>query len=71
MNRDTTIDALLEEQPDVLSPDEVAQLLRVSSQTVLRWVQDGQLAVITLGPRLRRIRKGDLREFLLSRVDQD
>ena len=42
-----------------LTPQEVSGLLRVSVQTVRRWIKDGELPAYKVG-RGWRIRKGDL-----------
>lgn len=66
MNDPAAIDALLEDLPEVLTMDEIADLLRVSTATVLRWQKDNGLRAIVLSERLRRVRKADLREFLVQ-----
>jgi len=60
---DDAVDALLADQPDMLTPDEVADLLRVTLHTVARWRREGQLKAFTIG-RIVRIQKDDLRTFL-------
>jgi len=50
--------------------DEVAEKLKVSTRTVYRWVDAGDLPVIKLTPGGRgnvRISEQDLREFLEAR----
>jgi excisionase family DNA binding protein len=69
MNDPKAVDSLLEGQPDLLTTDEVAELMRVSQGTVLRWIKDQGLTVIAIGPRLRRIQREHLREWLL-RADE-
>lgn len=66
MNNPQAIDELLSELPDVLTPEEVADLMRVSVDTVARWAKQYGLQVLDVGPRMRRVRKVDLRAFLLS-----
>lgn len=73
MNDPATIDALLEDLPSVSTTREVADLLRVEPQTVLKWAdeEDG-LRSITFGMkarRVRRFRKADLRDYLLRDGD--
>lgn len=63
------VDALLADQPEVMTPPEVAELLRVSQQTIARWRRDGQLRAFTMG-RTVRIRKEDLRQMLLAAYEQ-
>lgn len=65
MNDKTAVDALLQDLPEVLTVAEVAELMRVDASTVGQWAKDYGLTVITIGPRTRRIRLEDLREFLL------
>ncbi|MEV4902893.1 helix-turn-helix domain-containing protein [Citricoccus sp. NPDC055426] len=66
MNDPKAVDSLLEGHPDLLTTDEVAELMRVSQNTVLRWINTMGLTVISVGPRLRRIQRSDLREWLLE-----
>ena len=50
--------------------DEVAKKLKVSTRTVYRWVEAGDLTIIKLTPSDRgnvRISEQDLREFLEAR----
>lgn len=69
MNDPDAIDGLLEDLPDVITTDEAAQLMRVQPSTVIRWADELGLNIISIGPRIRRIRKEDLRAFLL-RTDE-
>ena len=41
---------------DVLTPDEVALLLRVPRSRVLELIRGGAIEVVVLGPRTKRIR---------------
>ena len=43
-------------------PDEVAQMLRVSKRTVLRWIQQGRLVGVRVGGCIR-IRRDDFFRF--------
>lgn len=74
MNDPQTIDSLLKDLPELCTTQEIAALLRVEPQTVLKWTsQEGGLQDITFGNRARRVRrfrKEDLREYLL-RSDED
>jgi len=63
------VDALLADQPEMLTPDEVADLLRVTTHTVARWRREGQLKTFTMG-RIVRITKDDLRIFLQAAYTQ-
>lgn len=66
MNDPTAIDHLLSGQPEMLTTEEVAELMRVERPTVLRWASDYGLKILSIGPRIKRIRREDLREFLLT-----
>lgn len=66
MNDPTAIDALLADVPEMLTTEEVAELMRVERPTVLRWANEQGLKVLSVGPRLKRIRREDLRTFLLT-----
>lgn len=66
MNDAATVDELLADLPEVLTLDEIATLLRVSPNTVLKWQREDGLKTLVLGERLRRVRKADLREFLIQ-----
>ena len=61
--------ALLADQPEVMTPQEVANLLRVSQQTIARWRREGQLRAFTIG-RTVRIRRDDLRQMLQAAYEQ-
>lgn len=54
---------------EVLTPDEVAKLLRVSKRTVERLCQSGKLRAIRVG-RLWRIPRSSLEEFLRGPQEQ-
>lgn len=69
MNDPAAIDSLLESLPDVLTTEDVAEMMRVESQTVRKWIQHYGLRAISVGPRIKRIRKADLRDFLLTSDD--
>lgn len=66
MNDAAAVDALLADMPEVLTMEEISDLLRVSTATVLRWTKDDGLKVLVLGERIRRIRKVDLHAFLVQ-----
>lgn len=66
MNDAAAVDALLADLPEVLTPEEISDLLRVSTATVLRWQREYGLKTLVLGERLRRVRKTDLRDFLIA-----
>lgn len=66
MNDPKAVDTLLEDQPELLTTDEICTLMRVSQGTVLRWMKDQDLPVITVGPRVRRVQLAHFREWLLQ-----
>ncbi|MBW4686946.1 MAG: helix-turn-helix domain-containing protein [Komarekiella atlantica HA4396-MV6] len=53
-----------EEDISFLKTIEVAELLRVHQRTVQRWISSNNLKATKVGPRIWRIRKKDLNEFL-------
>lgn len=69
MNDPQAVDELLSDLPEVVTFEEIAELLRVSPATVLRWQREQGLKTLVLGSRIRRVRKTDLREFLLHGDD--
>ena len=46
------------------TPAEVASILRISDQTVLQRIHEGDLYAVRLGPRLYRVPLGSLMQFL-------
>ena len=48
----------------LLTPKQVAKKLNVSVFTVYRWIKAGKLKAIKLTPRVFRIHKKDLNQFL-------
>lgn len=46
---------------DLLSTAEASRLTGMSDSTIKRWITDGTLPGIRLGPRVLRVRRGDLR----------
>lgn len=69
MNDSDVVDALLEGAPDLLTTEEVADLLRVTQPTVLGWCRKSGLRSIAVGSRVRRVRRADLRDFLINNDD--
>jgi excisionase family DNA binding protein len=55
---------LFDDSPDILTTEEVANVLRVSTSTVVRWATDEGLSCIQVGPRLHRFPKWSVKEFL-------
>jgi len=61
---DRTMADLFDDSPDILTTEEVANVLRVSASTVVRWATDEGLSCIQVGPRLHRFPKWAVKEFL-------
>jgi excisionase family DNA binding protein len=57
------LSASLAEERSFLTPKEVSDFLRVSTQTVLRWIKEGKLPAYKVG-RVWRISKVDLDKWL-------
>lgn len=55
---------LLDAAEDLLTPGEVAHLLRVDPETVLRWKKDGKLSSVRTPGGHRRYPKGRISELL-------
>lgn len=66
MNDPSLVDRIIEDLPEIVTVDEIAEVLRVENPTVRRWIRDGHLHGIRLGQRLVRVYKDDLRAFLLK-----
>ena len=56
------------EKPTYYTVEEVKDILRVSLETVRRYVRSGKLPAIKLGNKYIRIEKGDLEAFLKTLV---
>ncbi|MHB8598188.1 MAG: helix-turn-helix domain-containing protein [Ktedonobacteraceae bacterium] len=54
----------------LLTSEQVADRLQVSSQTVYSWLRTGELPSVRIG-RLWRVRPSDLEEFLRKRGQKD
>jgi excisionase family DNA binding protein len=52
------------EEESFLTPQEISDLLQVSVQTVRRWIKEETLPAYKVGPRVWRIRKIDLDDWL-------
>ncbi|WP_106124195.1 helix-turn-helix domain-containing protein [Nesterenkonia sandarakina] len=66
VNDPRLIDDLLEGFPDLATPQEVGDLLRVGIVTINKWMRSGHIPSIRAGLRVNRIPKKELREFLLN-----
>ena len=60
----STLSIDLAEQQPFLTPKEVSDLLQVSVQTVRRWIKEKSLPAYKVGPRMWRIKRADLEEWL-------
>ena len=55
----------MDSKDEVLTPDEAAQLLKVSKKTLLRHARDGQVPGVKLG-RVWRFRRSELLDLLTT-----
>lgn len=57
-------------EKDLLRPDEVATILKVSVKTVYGWIDQGGLDAVRIGPcgRLIRIKREDANSMIKSTV---
>ena len=55
---------MTDEKPVYYTVEEVKDILKVSLETVRRYVRSGKLPAIKLGHKYIRIEKGDLDKFL-------
>ncbi len=53
----------------LLTPEQVAERLQVTVQTIYTWMRSGYLPSVKMG-RLWRIRPGDLEEFIKQQKHQ-
>ncbi|MEA3449610.1 MAG: helix-turn-helix domain-containing protein [Patescibacteria group bacterium] len=49
---------------DILTPKEVAKMLKVSTRTVYRWIDSGDLKVARIGRKTYRVFESDLKKFI-------
>lgn len=60
------------ENEQLLTTREIAEILRVHQRTVQRWISSNQLKATKVGPKIWRIRKQDLDNFLANQdTDQE
>lgn len=55
------------ENEQFLTTSEIAEFLRVHQRTVQRWISSNRLKATKVGPKILRVRKQDLDEFLDSK----
>lgn len=53
-----------EENGQFLTTNEIAEILRVHQRTVQRWISSNRLKATKVGPKILRVRRQDLDEFL-------
>ncbi len=58
------------ENEQFLTTNEIAEILRVHQRTVQRWISSNRLKATKVGPKILRVRRQDLNEFLENQ-DQD
>lgn len=58
-----------ETEHELLTIREAADFLRVSEVTISRWIKQGRLPALRVGPRAIRIRRDDLDELITESVD--
>jgi excisionase family DNA binding protein len=60
---------------ELLTPDEVAKLLKVNKRTIYSWVEKKQIPYIKINKKLIRFRPVDIQEFIqnhyVNRSDTD
>ncbi len=60
---------------ELLTPDEVAKLLKVNKRTIYSWVEKKQISYIKINKKLIRFRPVDIQEFIqnhyVNRSDTD
>lgn len=56
---------------EALSPGEIARRLNIHLATVYRWLDDGKLKAVKLGPKLWRILPEDFEAFMEARKRGD
>ncbi len=57
---------MIQQLPPVMTPEEVAEVLRTSPQAVMRYIHNHQLAAVRIG-RFVRLRADDVLDFVASR----
>ena len=65
MNDPEAVEDLIADLPEWATTEEIADVMRVQAQTVLKWNREDGLKSVSIGSRVRRYRKKDVRDFLL------
>ena len=66
MNDPDAVNDLIADLPEWATTEEIADVMRVKPQTVLKRNKDYGLKSVSVGSRVRRYRKKDVRDFLLK-----
>ena len=66
MNDPEAVEDLIAQLPEWSTTEEIADIMRVKAQTVLKWNREYGLKSVSIGSRVRRYRKKDVRDFLLT-----
>lgn len=64
------VNRVRDDSDDLLTPREAAALVKVDPRTIHRWIAQGYLTPVRLGPRSTRIRKADLLNPRRTRVSR-
>ena len=64
MLKRTQLRSKRERDEELLTITEVAQIAKLSTQTVRRHIKDGVLPALRLGKKMIRVRRGDLQHVL-------
>lgn len=60
------------QKEQLLTTSEIAKILRVHQRTVQRWIASNRLKATKIGPKIWRVRKQDLDNFLAGQhTDQE
>ncbi|MCI1930731.1 MAG: helix-turn-helix domain-containing protein [Clostridia bacterium] len=57
---------MLDEYPDILTSKEVMEILGISKNTLYELIKNGEIPVVRLGKKLRRINKKSLLKFIYT-----
>jgi len=56
----------MQDENEMLTADEVSNIMKVHIRTVRKWVKDGKIAIVEIGSREYRIRRSELNRFILE-----
>lgn len=57
---------MIQQLPPIMTPEEVAEVLRATPQAVMRYIHNHELAAVRIG-RFVRLRADDVLDFVASR----